>query len=250
MLNLGLTSVTFRKLNADEILKYCTECNLSAIEWGGDVHVPPDNINAARLIGEKTRSAGICTPSYGSYFRLGKNDDFDKYLKTAKALGADIIRIWGGDKASSRLSGSEYKSLIEETKAVCKAALSENIQIAFEYHNDSVTDTAESALSVIRDVNCENLGMYFQYDPWVSFEKNTETLKAFLPYLKMVHVFYVDSDINRFSVKDGEKIWKKFIKILKGNNADVFLLFEFLRNESLEELKNETAIMNKILCEV
>lgn len=250
MLKLGLTSVTFRNLNIEEILSYCTECGLSAVEWGSDVHVPPDDTAAARTVVENSKKSGICVSSYGSYYRLGGGEDFDKYLKTADLLGAKVIRIWSGTKASRLTDEIEYSKLLEETRFVCRAAKAKNIQIAFEYHNDTLTDTKESALRLLSDAECENLGMYFQYDPWVTEKENEDTLKAFLPHLKTVHVFYTDAEINRFSVKDGEKLWKNFLKILSENNADTFLLFEFLKNPTLEGLKEETKIMNKLICEV
>ena len=250
MLKLGLTSVTFRNLSADDILDYCRKCNLAAVEWGSDCHVPPGNEEAAAAVRKKAESAGICTCSYGSYFRLGTNDDISKYIKSAKALGANIIRIWSTGKSSESVTETEYKALLEETKSVCRAAAKENIQIAFEYHNDTFTDTKYSALRLIKDASCENLGMYFQYDPQISDRENEETLKAFLPYLKMVHIFYVDSDYNRFSVADGKKIWKSFIKILHDGNADAYMLFEFLKESNLSGLKKESEIMQNLLDEV
>lgn len=250
MLKLGLTSVTFRELGADDIIQYCKKCGLSSIEWGGDIHVLPGDIKTAESLKAETNNAGVCVSSYGSYFRLGKNDDISKYIETAKALGANIIRIWSGSKASNLITETEYSVLLEETKSVCRATREENIQIAFEYHNDTFTDSKASALRLIGDASCENLGMYFQYDPWISYKENEDTLKAFLPYLKMVHVFYLDSNWQRYSIKDGEKIWRSFIKILHENNADVYLLFEFLKNPNLHGLKEETEIMKKLLYEV
>ncbi len=250
MLKLGLTSVTFNNLNIEEVLKYCAECKLAAIEWGGDVHVLPGDDAAAETVCEKSKEFGICVSSYGSYYRLGGGEDFDKYLKTAELLGAKVIRIWGGTKASRLIDNAEYSKLLEETRSVCRAAQAKNIQIAFEYHNDTLADTKESVLKLINDAECENLGIYFQYDPWVSEQENEDTLKAFLPYLKMVHVFYIDAEVNRFSIKCGEKLWRRFIKILSENNSDTFMLFEFLKNPTLEGLKEETKIMNELICEV
>ena len=250
MLKLGLTSVTFRELSADDIINYAKKCSLSAIEWGSDAHVLPGDTKTAEAVKEKTISAGICVSSYGSYFRLGKNDDINKYIASAKALGTNIIRIWSGCKASCDVTESEYAPLLEETKAVCRAAAAENIQIAFEFHNDTYTDSKASALRLMNDAACENLGMYFQYDPRISEKKNEETLKALTPYLKIVHVFYVDSDFCRYSVKDGEALWRSFIKILHESSTDTYMLFEFLKNSDLQGLKEETEIMKKLLCEV
>lgn len=249
MLKLGLTSVTFRSLGADKIIEYCKKCGLSAIEWGSDVHVPSGDAANAAEIAEKCKEAGIAIPSYGSYYTVGSGDDFSEYIACAKALGASVIRVWGGHKSSADLTQAERRVLIDDTKRICKAAQSENIDIAFEYHNNSLTDNAESVLSVINDVGESNLGTYFQYAPWVSPEENCKALTALLPYLKTVHIFNIDQSSERFSIGEhgGAELWKSFSEILKSNNSDIYMLFEFLKNESLEGLRRETEIMKSIL---
>lgn len=36
---IGLTSITFRKLTCEEIIRLAQESRAECIEWGGDVHV-------------------------------------------------------------------------------------------------------------------------------------------------------------------------------------------------------------------
>jgi len=36
----GIVSVTFRNLSPERIISLVSEGGLSAVEWGGDVHVP------------------------------------------------------------------------------------------------------------------------------------------------------------------------------------------------------------------
>ena len=40
--NLGLCSVSFRKHTPEEILRAMKDAGLSVIEWGSDVHCPPE----------------------------------------------------------------------------------------------------------------------------------------------------------------------------------------------------------------
>ena len=44
----GLTSVTFRQKTIDEIVALARKAQLDGIEWGGDVHVPAGDVQAAR----------------------------------------------------------------------------------------------------------------------------------------------------------------------------------------------------------
>ncbi len=66
----GLVSVSFRKLPPEQIIALARQAGLQSIEWGGDVHVPPENLENARVIGEMTRAAGLSVACYGSYYRL------------------------------------------------------------------------------------------------------------------------------------------------------------------------------------
>ena len=50
MLNIGLTSVTFRNLTAYDVIKCCKKYGINRIEWGSDVHVPVgDTLNATQI---------------------------------------------------------------------------------------------------------------------------------------------------------------------------------------------------------
>ena len=112
MLKLGLTSVTFRELSADDIINYAKKCSLSAIEWGSDAHVLPGDTKTAEAVKEKTISAGICVSSYGSYFRLGKNDDINVTCATLdmpecglkdEVLDNTDVLIWWGHVAHEKV---------------------------------------------------------------------------------------------------------------------------------------------------
>lgn len=40
---LGLTSISFRGKTCTEVIGLAKKAGLDGIEWGGDVHVPPEN---------------------------------------------------------------------------------------------------------------------------------------------------------------------------------------------------------------
>lgn len=71
-----------------------------------------------------------------------------------------------------------------------------------------------------------------------------------LPYIKMVHVAYFDSKYKKLSLEEGDGItlWTRLVELLKEHQVEVCLLFEFLKDDSLEGLKYETKIMERIVC--
>ena len=53
----GLVSVTFRQKSVEEIAALTAEAGLSGVEWGGDVHVPPGDREAARRAAQQKDGA-------------------------------------------------------------------------------------------------------------------------------------------------------------------------------------------------
>ena len=75
----GLTSVTFRQLTADQIITLARETGCTGIEWGSDVHVPANRLDLAARAAEACRQNQLAVFSYGSYYKLnqGLNPDID-----------------------------------------------------------------------------------------------------------------------------------------------------------------------------
>ena len=111
MLHSGLVSITFRSLTPEQIIDLCVEAKIEGIEWGGDIHVPHGDIETATRVGSLTRAASIATPTYGSYYRVGKSEDdglaFDQVLASAVALETPAIRVWAGSMDSADADEAE-----------------------------------------------------------------------------------------------------------------------------------------------
>ena len=75
MLYPGLVSITYRQCSPEQIIALCRDNNLSAVEWGGDVHVPHGDLETAVKVAGMTRAAGLCMPSYGTYYKAGAYGD-------------------------------------------------------------------------------------------------------------------------------------------------------------------------------
>ncbi|MFN2155934.1 MAG: sugar phosphate isomerase/epimerase, partial [Anaerolineae bacterium] len=96
MIRSGLVSITFRQLSPAEIVARAAQAGLEAIEWGGDVHVPHGDVDAARTVRRTTEEAGLQVAAYGAYYRVGHEEPcpFADVLESAVALGAPLIRVW------------------------------------------------------------------------------------------------------------------------------------------------------------
>lgn len=235
----GLVSVTFRKKTRAEICALCEKTGLKAIEWGGDVHVPP---NGGRAVETRRMCSGcgieIC--SYGSYFRLGQGlDDFSVWLEEAARLGAPVIRIWAGNHASADVDGKERGKLVDELILCAHRASEAGVRVSLEYHGNTLTDSRESVSKLLSETAREG-NVFFHWQPrwdW-TVEERLSSLADVRERLCHLHVFawrHAQNGIERLPLLEGENMWKP---ILKADDEGCALI-EFVRDDSEEALKED-----------
>ncbi len=237
----GLVSVSFRDKTPEEIAAAAGSCGLYYIEWGGDIHLPPGDVKRAEKMAALSEKNGLCPLSYGSYYKLGTGSRFEPVLLTASALGAGIIRIWGGERPSAELSRAERLQLAKEASVCAAMALKQGITVALECHAGTVTDSYESAVDFLKTVGAENFKTYWQPDHRRDIEYNKDAIVALGPYICAVHVFNWDNG-RRFPLSAGSKSWRQYLSLL----PKAPLLLEFMPNDSLDELSSEAAALDKL----
>lgn len=242
----GLVSVSFRKETPETIIAACKAAGLQAIEWGGDVHVPPTDLENAARIGHLTREAGLSVAAYGSYFRLGTGGDFAPVLAAAKALAAPVIRIWAGTADSDKVSADERAALVAEARAVAEAAAGENITVTLECHVGTLTDNWPSALDFIRAVDHPHLKMYWQPNQFRDFAYNCEATEKLAGDTVNLHVFHWD-DKGCYPLAEGTDLWQEYMAIFRRHwgGEDHTLLLEFMHDGRLQSLPETAATLNE-----
>lgn len=233
----GLVSITFRQLSPPEIIKLVAEANLKVIEWGGDVHVPHGDIKQAETVARWTVDAGLSVVAYGSYYRLATPDQpaFESILETAIALGAPTIRVWAGNKGSADADEGYWQQVYDEARQIAEMAKQVNLSVSFEFHDGTLTDTAQSALQLMEAVQHDNLAMYWQPPHRLSTEERIASLVSLLPYLTHVHVFqwhrnHPDLRI-RYALHEGQSEWQIFLEHLKDSEELHAVMLEFVRDD-------------------
>ena len=243
---LGLVSVTYRKLSPADVITRAAEAGLSCIEWGSDIHVPQTDPVYARRVEDMTREAGLTVSSYGSYYRLGAGQDFAPYLEAARALQAPVIRIWAGTRGSEQTDDATRAAWAAEAKAVSRMAAEAGITIAFEYHHGTLTDTADSAVALMRAVDQENCRLYWQPE----FAKPRELLLSDLdkvaPWVDLCHVFQWNPDHSCRPLADGVAIWREFLAHIPGWKVKPLLL-EFVPGDDPDLLAREASALSEIV---
>lgn len=276
MFKTGLVSATFRKLGADRIVDLCQEARLDGIEWGGDIHVPHGNMDTALDVKFMTDDASLDVISYGSYYRLGKfrgvlpsgimppgkltpgmNPDSDLYddsgswsdvVLCAEALGAPNIRVWAGNKGSLQSTEAERNFWIQNARMIAEILADSDINLSFEYHGGTLTDTSESAVNLIRSIDCPNAKLYWQPNQFISHGENLKELEKVLPYLSNVHVFAWEGNI-KFPLKHHRRRWLDYLEkiSLYDEKLSHSLLLEFVKDDSEDQFISDSEELHNIL---
>ena len=238
----GLVSVSFRKKTPLEICALCQKANLAAVEWGGDVHCPPEADTA--LIRAMTRDHGLEVSSYGSYYRVGQSmDAFKANLETAVKLGAPVMRVWGGLHASRDMSEAERAETVKTLLHCADLADKANVTLTLEYHGGTLTDDRESVRRLL-DETKDAPALKFYWQPrwdW-PFDSRLESLDEVLPRLSHIHVFTWEPQGGRLPLADGEALWTRVFERVP---QETYALLEFVQDDSDEALLRDAATLNR-----
>ena len=245
----GLVSVTFRQLSPDEIVSLVTKAGLDGIEWGADIHCPPGQIEKAKEIASLMADNRLKTISYGSYYRVGTFDSFDEILESAAILGTKNIRVWAGSIGSKIATEDDWQKAVEDSKRIADLALNQNIDISFEYHGDTLTDTIETTERLLSEIDRDNIFSYWQPPVGLSFEDNISSIKRLtkLNKLKNFHIFSWENEPNgviRQPLETKGEDWIHYIK--EASNHVEALLLEFVKDDDPAQFLIDAEYLFKI----
>ncbi len=249
MLIPGLVSVTFRKLSRTEIAGLMVNAGLSAIEWGGDVHVPSDaeefEMETALTEAMHFSSQGkFYIASYGSYYRCENSHDAD--LGTAVSLEAPNIRVWAGTRGSADADDAYRAKIVRHIRRLCEEAKTHNMTVSTEFHGGTLTDHYESCVRLINDVAMDNFCTYWQPNQFRDEDYNIAALNAVLPWLSNVHVF-TWAGRDKFPLADGTEKWKRYIDILRTHGGTHHMLMEFVCDDTVEQFYRDAETLHEWL---
>lgn len=208
----GLCSVTMRQLGVEEVARLAAEAGLRAIEWGGDVHVPPGDADASMRARMATDIAGLECASYGSYLLADGDSSPDviaRGLDTALDLGAPHVRVWtpvGVEPGSPRTG-----EVVDALRAVSAAAAERNLTVGLEFHGGTLTATAASAVALLAAVGAPNVSTYWQPPYWLEPRAPAEDaaeVQGIGPHLSHLHVYEWAGAEDRRPLADGVARWR------------------------------------------
>ncbi len=245
----GLCSISFRRHSPLEVLRLASAADLQAVEWGGDIHVPPGNLPTAKTVRRQTEDAGIKISSYGSYYRVGISKDFTAVLDSARELGAPAIRVWAGIKGSRETSKEERHAILEDARRCADQAGAAGLNFDFEYHDHTLTDHPESVTDLMRELPEPAIRFSWQPPHGRPEEDSLATLRAVLPRLGHVHVFeWWPGPETRLPLDHGKSRWTRFLALAATSpGAGRCALLEFMPGDDPAALPREAETLRSLL---
>lgn len=244
----GLCSVTLRGLPPAGVIDVAVRSGLAAIEWGGDVHVPPGDVAVAREVAARTAEAGLAVASYGSYLRLGGGADPAPVLAAATALGAPRIRVWAGVHGSAQAGAAERAAVVAEGRELAARAADHGMEIGLEFHGRTLTDTVGSTLDLLDAVGRPDvLGTYWQPPQDATDEQALAGLEAVLPRTVAVHAFSWWPADRRHPLAARRALWAGAARLLRAAPRDLDVLLEFVVDDEPDLVAADAAELRSVL---
>jgi sugar phosphate isomerase/epimerase len=249
----GLCSVTFRSMTPQAVIDLAAANGIKGIEWGGDIHVPPGDLENARDVGERTAKAGLTVSSYGSYIFAPDfaPEDVTTVLETAKALGTGHIRIWPGSRKrpSVDYSPGERRTATDALAKIARQADNYGMTIGLEYHPNSLTDTLPSALQLMQDLPMSNLYFYWQPAPSLPLDQALGEIAALGTRICHLHVFAWLSDASRLPLRERADYWRACADALPVSNwgKTAYAMLEFVRGDDVGQFSEDAVTLGNIL---
>lgn len=254
MIHSGLVSITFRQLSVEEIIELCRTAGIEGIEWGGDVHVPPGDMQRARNVKHMAADAGIITSAYGSYYRLRRDREedhpFEAVLATAVGLSAPYIRVWAGNRPSAEVDAAERKRIVELSRRIADMAAEQGIAIAYEYHSNTLTDTLDSALDLLEAVDHPNVKTFWQPPNGMPPAESRAGLDRLAEWVTNIHCFHWwPTSQDRHPLADGEANWQLYFERIAALPGDRFVSIEFVKDNQPEQFLHDAATLKRWLAQ-
>ncbi|MCU1516171.1 MAG: endonuclease [Pseudarthrobacter sp.] len=240
----GLCSVTLRQSSVADVAGTAAEAGLAGIEWGTDVHIR--DAASADEAREATLAADLAVLSLGSYYRAGSFADFDAVARLAVRLGAPRIRVWAGEQGSAATDAGLWAGVVKDAQRIADIAGGQGLEIAFEYHGGTLTDTPDSALRLLGDVARANVGTYWQPAVGLSDQAALASLRQVLPHVSGVHCFSWWPEQERLPLSGRKQLWQSVADVLREAGRPFDMMLEFVAADLPENVGRDADFLNHI----
>lgn len=189
-----LCTIAYRDKLLERALEVAARTGFDGVElWGREPHLPETFDETRMRATRKLLQACEVTPYVlGSYLRFGatKNGDHIELADTlhiARWLRTPLVRVWASDVGSAGAGEDVWKATIKQARYAAEAAAKLEMTLVVEMHADTLADTAQSALRLMREVGRDNFRLNFQVASIEDGVTPEQRLVETLPWVAHVH---------------------------------------------------------------
>jgi hypothetical protein len=195
---------------------------------------------------EATAASGLEVLSLGSYYRVGSFGDFAGLADLAVRLGAPRIRVWAGELGSAEAGTDDWNAVVQDSRRIAELATGRSLEIAFEYHGGTLTDTPDAALQLLERVDRGTVRTYWQPAVGLSDQAALASLHRVLPYVSGVHCFSWWPEQERLPLSGRKQLWQSVADILRGTGRPVDMMLEFVAEDLPANVNSDAGFLNYI----
>lgn len=245
-MKIGMTSNTLKDESIKKVFEYAKQAGLDGIEWGvTENHINLDDPATQEKVKKLSQEENIEIFSLGSYTHMTDRAECDKTLDAAIMMGAPIIRLWAGEKSPHKCTAEDIECVVKNTIYMADKAKEHNIKLGFEYHGGSLTETATSAVELMKKINHPNVGLYWQPSGGRSVQENLEDRAMVLPYcIGNIHIQNYVPDKGYGLLDEITDRINLFFDDIK--DKDYNIMIEFVKDGAIENLMKDAETLKKI----
>ena len=135
--------------------------------------------------------------------------------------------------------------MINDARRIAGLAAETGIDLAFEYHEQTLTDTSPSACRLMKEIDLPNVFCYWQPPVEWSRAERIDGLRAIVPWLSNIHV-YNPSGAQPAILAEGLAEWSQYMDIIGDLPGNRFCLIEFVRGDSPLQFLEDAQALKKI----
>ncbi len=243
-----------RSKKIEDIIEYASNLKLEGIEiWDGhiDEYLNRNNCDIEQFkeyLDDKKIKCVTIAPLFNFLDESKAELSFScakKSIGYAKALDCKIVRTFLGFKPSKGIDDDTWQMVFSYMKDVMKIAEKEEIYFALETHENQPTDTKESVLRIINEVNSPYLKVIFDgfnyYNDDLVMMEAYDALKSHVIHYHMKNTTGAKTGHKGMAftaINKGVVDFTPLAKILKQENYKDFISFEFFMCENPSDIIN------------
>nr|WTB03895.1 sugar phosphate isomerase/epimerase [Streptomyces antimycoticus] len=173
-------------------------------------------------------------------------------LRSAVALGAPRIRIWAGATGTRKTPPEARRAVVEDTRRAAALAAEAGVELAYEFHRNTLTDGAEHTLRLLDEVDRAEVATYWQPPVDMPDAEALKGLDALGDRIAAVHAFSWWPGTTRLPLTARAPLWRGAFERLLTHRAAVSggppldVLLEFVPGDDERLLPREAATLRAL----